>query len=80
MIYMCVCDMGNSPICSCMHGFQPVHWEEWNNRNWSRGCGRKTPLKAETERAANSSSSGAEVSVGEDGFLEQRCTKLPYFT
>uniref|UniRef100_A0A0R0J530 Receptor-like serine/threonine-protein kinase n=1 Tax=Glycine max TaxID=3847 RepID=A0A0R0J530_SOYBN len=74
-----VCDMGNSPVCSCMQGFQPVHWEEWNNRNWSRGCGRKTPLKAETERAANSSSSGAEVSVGEDGFLEQRCTKLPDF-
>ncbi|KAH1035062.1 hypothetical protein GYH30_055159 [Glycine max] len=54
--------MGNSPVCSYMQGFQPVHWEEWNNRNWSRGCGRKTPLKIETERAVNSSSSGAENS------------------
>ncbi|RZB42862.1 actin [Glycine soja] len=57
-----LCDMGNSPVCSYMQGLQPVHWEEWNNRNWSRGCGRKTPLKIETERAVNSSSSGAENS------------------
>ncbi|KAH1049874.1 hypothetical protein AAZX31_08G059000 [Glycine max] len=76
-----VCDTGNSPFCSCMEGFEPMHWEEWNNRNWTRGCGRRTPLKAEAERSANNSSSGAdrEVSVGEDGFLEQRCTKFPDF-
>ncbi|KAK7400462.1 hypothetical protein VNO78_11670 [Psophocarpus tetragonolobus] len=70
-----VCDIASHPFCSCMQGFEPKHWEEWNSGNWSRGCARRTPLKA--ERANNSS--GTEASVGEDDFLEQKCTKLPDF-
>lgn len=73
-----VCDMSksNSRICSCMKKFEPSNWDEWNNRNWSGGCKRVTKLKAETER---DNSSGTEASVGEDGFLEQMCMKLPDF-
>ncbi|KAK7362973.1 hypothetical protein VNO77_05098 [Canavalia gladiata] len=69
-----VCDLSNSPMCSCMQGFEPMHRDEWNSGNWSRGCKRMTPLKAERVNG-----SGTEVSVGEDGFLVQRCMKLPDF-
>ncbi|TKY59359.1 putative G-type lectin S-receptor serine/threonine-protein kinase [Spatholobus suberectus] len=72
-----VCDMSksNSPFCSCMQGFEPRHWDEWNSGNWSGGCARRTPLKAE-----RANSSGTEVSVAEDGFRRvQSCIKLPDF-
>jgi len=65
-----VCDISKEVVCSCMQGFQQGEWREWNAEN-SGGCKRRTPLKAERN------SSGTEVSVAEDGFLVQRCTKLP---
>nr|KYP51262.1 Putative serine/threonine-protein kinase receptor [Cajanus cajan] len=71
-----VCDMAKSPVCSCMQKFKPRNWDEWNSRNWSRGCERMTLLKAESERG---NGSGTEVSVGEDGFLKLNSMKLPDF-
>ncbi|XP_027348374.1 G-type lectin S-receptor-like serine/threonine-protein kinase B120 [Abrus precatorius] len=70
-----VCDLSNSPVCSCMQGFEPRNRDEWNSGNWSGGCERMTPLKA--ERASNGS--GTMVSVGEDGFSERKFMKLPDF-
>ncbi|KAL2343930.1 hypothetical protein Fmac_005215 [Flemingia macrophylla] len=74
-----VCDMAKSPICSCMEKFKPRNWDEWNRQNWSGGCERITPLKAESERGINNGS-GTAVNVGsEDGFLKQNSMKLPDF-
>ncbi|ESW31228.1 hypothetical protein PHAVU_002G220500 [Phaseolus vulgaris] len=64
-----LCDISKADVCSCMQGFQGG---EWNGGN-SGGCKRRTLLKAERN------SSGTEVSVGEDDFYVQRCTKLPDF-
>ncbi|KAK7252217.1 hypothetical protein RIF29_36016 [Crotalaria pallida] len=68
-----MCDMSNSniPFCSCIKGFKPKDEENWKSGNWSLGCKRVTPLKAEVGNGS--------ASVGEDGFLEQRCAKLPDF-
>ena len=68
------CDLSSSglPECSCIRGFEPKHKDQWDNGNWSGGCERVTPLKAET-------SASSEVNVGEDGFLERNCMRLPDF-
>ncbi|BAT73813.1 hypothetical protein LR48_Vigan01g068900 [Vigna angularis] len=67
-----VCDISKASVCSCLHGFQQGELSEWNDGN-SGGCKRRTPLKAERN------SSGTEVTVGDDGFSVQSCTKLPDF-
>ncbi|XP_027191297.1 G-type lectin S-receptor-like serine/threonine-protein kinase B120 isoform X2 [Cicer arietinum] len=64
-----VCDVSHSQVCRCIQGFEPTDMNSWKNGNWSKGCKRMTPLKAET--GSNSS--------GEDGFLVQRDLKLPDF-
>lgn len=38
------CDSLNSPICSCLRGFDPVNGQEWNSGNWTSGCARRVPL------------------------------------
>ncbi|KAJ1379173.1 S-locus glycoprotein domain [Sesbania bispinosa] len=70
------CDLSTSgsAICSCIRGFEPKHSDQWHKGNFSGGCQRMTPLKAE-----RNASSGTEVNVGEDGFLVRRCMKLPDF-
>ncbi|KAF3451603.1 hypothetical protein FNV43_RR07698 [Rhamnella rubrinervis] len=62
-----VCSSWESPICSCLEGFQPSHWDQWRERNWSGGCSRKTPLQCQR----NSSE--------EDGFVGVKSVKLPDF-
>lgn len=69
-----VCSLASSPICSCIKGFEPKNWGEWSNGNWSGGCKRRTPLKAQ-----NNTSNGTEKSIGEDGFSMIKCMKLPDF-
>ncbi|KAG6754766.1 hypothetical protein POTOM_040560 [Populus tomentosa] len=32
-----ICNAKNSPICSCMKGFEPKDADEWNSRNWTGG-------------------------------------------
>ncbi|XP_021719433.1 G-type lectin S-receptor-like serine/threonine-protein kinase At1g11300 [Chenopodium quinoa] len=42
------CDPKNSPICSCLKGFEPNNKDEWNKGNWTSGCFRRTPLQCGT--------------------------------
>ena len=39
-----ICRVNKDPICDCLKGFTPISQEEWDFRNWSKGCVRKTPL------------------------------------
>ncbi|XP_029117890.1 G-type lectin S-receptor-like serine/threonine-protein kinase B120 isoform X2 [Elaeis guineensis] len=40
------CDRTESvPACKCMEGFEPKFQSDWNRRNFSGGCVRRTPLK-----------------------------------
>lgn len=62
-----VCSSSESPICSCMKGFEPTHWDQWRQQNWTGGCSRKTPLQCQNS------------SVEEDGFASVKNVKLPDF-
>ncbi|XP_074272123.1 G-type lectin S-receptor-like serine/threonine-protein kinase At1g11330 isoform X2 [Silene latifolia] len=42
------CNATNSPICGCLRGFVPKNSTEWNKRNWTGGCVRKTLLQCDT--------------------------------
>jgi hypothetical protein len=66
------CDSKNSPICSCLWGFEPKKTEEWNRGNWTSGCVRRTPLQC--ERVNNNGSEGEK----KDGFLKLTMMKVPY--
>uniref|UniRef100_A0A0A9F543 Uncharacterized protein n=1 Tax=Arundo donax TaxID=35708 RepID=A0A0A9F543_ARUDO len=39
-----VCDASASPICDCLHGFSPASPRDWELRDNSAGCARKTRL------------------------------------
>ncbi|XP_028053611.1 G-type lectin S-receptor-like serine/threonine-protein kinase At4g27290 [Camellia sinensis] len=39
-----ICNVGNSPACSCLSKFVPQNQTEWGNGDWSNGCVRRTPL------------------------------------
>ncbi|MED6134158.1 hypothetical protein PIB30_034686 [Stylosanthes scabra] len=67
------CDPTNSPICSCLRGFEPRNAQEWNKGNWSSGCVRKKPLQCD-ERVRNNNSSGG------DGFVRLQNVKVPDFS
>ncbi|KAE8037846.1 hypothetical protein FH972_010401 [Carpinus fangiana] len=62
------CNSKNSPICSCLQGFEPKNTEEWNRGNWASGCVRRTPLQC--ERVNNGSDEG-----NKDGFLKLKMMK-----
>ncbi|XP_059436881.1 G-type lectin S-receptor-like serine/threonine-protein kinase At1g11330 [Corylus avellana] len=64
------CNSHNSPICSCLRGFEPKNIEEWNRGNWTSGCVRRRPLQC--ERVSNGSDGGKK-----DGFLELTMMKVP---
>ncbi|CBI38433.3 unnamed protein product, partial [Vitis vinifera] len=64
------CNSRDSPICSCLKGYEPKHTQEWNRGNWTGGCVRKTPLQC--ERTKNGSE---EAKV--DGFLKLTNMKVP---
>ncbi|KAK2975762.1 hypothetical protein RJ640_022201, partial [Escallonia rubra] len=38
------CNLGRSPVCSCLDKFVPKYQEDWANTDWSNGCVWKTPL------------------------------------
>ncbi|PIA60785.1 hypothetical protein AQUCO_00300359v1 [Aquilegia coerulea] len=44
-----VCDENNLPLCRCLNGFKPQSLKDWNMRNFSGGCVRKTNLKCGDE-------------------------------
>jgi hypothetical protein len=64
------CNSKNSPICSCLRGFEPKNAEEWNRGNWTSGCVRRTPLQC--ERMNNGSERGKK-----EGFLKLTMMKVP---
>ncbi|WOL07722.1 hypothetical protein Cni_G16469 [Canna indica] len=53
--------------CGCLQGFEPRSWEEWSAGNWTRGCGRRTPLSCEVNGSSSS----------DDGFQKVVGVKLP---
>ncbi|KAG6639638.1 hypothetical protein CIPAW_10G114700 [Carya illinoinensis] len=65
------CNLNNSPICSCLKGFEPKNREEWNRENWTSGCVRRTPLQC--MRA----STGTGEDGKKDGFLKAKMMKTP---
>ncbi|KAJ6978907.1 hypothetical protein NC653_027171 [Populus alba x Populus x berolinensis] len=66
------CDAKNSPICSCLKGFEPKNADEWNSRNWTNGCVRRKAMRC--ERIQNGGELGKE-----DGFLKLERVKVPDF-
>ena len=66
------CNSEDSPICSCLKGYEPKHAQQWNRGNWTGGCVRRTPLQC--ERPKNGSEEGKE-----DGFLRLTNMKVPDF-
>lgn len=60
------CDSQEPSTCSCLRGFEPKIKEEWDNKNWTSGCVRRTPLQC--------------GKVGKrDGFLKLERMKVPAF-
>ncbi|KAK7338993.1 hypothetical protein VNO77_19629 [Canavalia gladiata] len=68
------CNSQRSPICSCLRGFEPRNKEEWNRKNWTGGCVRRTPLQC--ERTSNQNKSADNKA---DGFLKLQMVKVPDF-
>ncbi|XP_057961787.1 G-type lectin S-receptor-like serine/threonine-protein kinase At1g11300 [Malania oleifera] len=67
-----ICNSENSPICSCLGGYEPKNVEEWNRGNWTTGCVRRKQLQCERRK------SGGDASK-EDGFLNLKMMKVPDF-
>ncbi|KAK7412250.1 hypothetical protein VNO78_03701 [Psophocarpus tetragonolobus] len=59
------CNWESSPICSCLSGYKPKNVEDWNRKNWTRGCVRRVPLEC-----------GEHT---KDGFLMLENMKVPDF-
>ncbi|XP_035835573.1 G-type lectin S-receptor-like serine/threonine-protein kinase At4g27290 isoform X3 [Helianthus annuus] len=38
------CNIDNSPVCSCLKGFEPVSPDQWRDTDWSQGCRHTIPL------------------------------------
>ncbi|CAA2967489.1 G-type lectin S-receptor-like serine threonine-kinase At1g11300 [Olea europaea subsp. europaea] len=66
------CNQDNSPICQCLRGYEPKNKQEWDERNWSGGCKRKTPLRCERSNNATDKSK-------EDVFSKLTMVKVPDF-
>ncbi|VFQ67160.1 unnamed protein product [Cuscuta campestris] len=39
------CNIQDSPICSCLRGFEPRNRGEWESGNWASGCVRRGRLR-----------------------------------
>ena len=63
------CSMAGNTICNCFQGFKPKYQGQWDSRNWSGGCVRKTTLQCETNNSL----------IRQDSFLEVHNVKLPDF-
>ncbi|KAL0300789.1 UNVERIFIED_CONTAM: G-type lectin S-receptor-like serine/threonine-protein kinase [Sesamum radiatum] len=46
-----ICDINNSPPCSCLVGFVPRATQEWDLFDFSGGCVRTSPLQCTSENA-----------------------------
>ncbi|KAI9083685.1 hypothetical protein K1719_034386 [Acacia pycnantha] len=65
-----ICNSQNSPICSCLRGFEPRNKEEWVRQNWTSGCVRREALQCERDR---NDSQTSKI----DGFWMLETVKLP---
>ena len=65
-----ICNSGNSPICSCLRGYEPMQFQEWSKGNWTGGCVRKKQLQCEI---TNSSDQQGKT----DGFFRLTTMKVP---
>ncbi|KAL2932341.1 hypothetical protein RDABS01_037751 [Bienertia sinuspersici] len=59
------CNPKGSPICECLHGFEPKNEGEWKEGNWSNGCIRRRQLLCGVN------------GVEEDRFLRVKHMKTP---
>ena len=67
-----ICNPRDSPICSCLRGYEPKYTEEWRRGNWSGGCVRKTQLQCEITNSSNQQGK-------QDGFFRLTKVKVPDF-
>lgn len=64
------CNPQSSPICTCLHGFEPRNKKEWDGGNWTSGCIRKVLLQCERNNSAGQESKS-------DGYFKLRNMKVP---
>ncbi|KAK3441368.1 hypothetical protein EUGRSUZ_B01365 [Eucalyptus grandis] len=67
-----ICNSKNSPICRCVKGFMPQSKEEWNRRNWTRGCIRETELNCQKNTSRSPS-----TQMKKDVFVHMKQMKVP---
>ncbi|KAL3749837.1 hypothetical protein ACJRO7_010890 [Eucalyptus globulus] len=67
-----ICNSKNSPICRCVKGFMPRSKEEWNGRNWTRGCIRETELNCQKNTSRSPS-----MQMKKDVFVHMKQMKVP---
>ncbi|KAI3456370.1 hypothetical protein Pfo_013033 [Paulownia fortunei] len=67
------CNAQDSPICSCLRGFEPTNTEEWERGNWTSGCQRRNQLQCDQ----NNNTGGAGGNG--DGFFRLQFMKVPDF-
>ncbi|KAK2967409.1 hypothetical protein RJ640_022341, partial [Escallonia rubra] len=66
------CNLKDSPICTCLKGFEPKNKEEWSRGNWTGGCVRRKKLQCDRNNTKG-------VEGKEDGFLKLSPVKVPDF-
>ncbi|KAF8090675.1 hypothetical protein N665_0469s0012 [Sinapis alba] len=64
------CNIRDDPPCKCVKGFVPRNDTEWNAKEWSKGCVRRTLLKCERNASNGGGGKG-------DGFLKLQKMKVP---
>ncbi|XP_076881354.1 G-type lectin S-receptor-like serine/threonine-protein kinase At4g27290 isoform X2 [Bidens hawaiensis] len=47
------CNIYNSPVCTCLKGFEPVSRDEWRVADTTRGCRRTVPLDCGPDEGFN---------------------------
>ncbi|CAL5408666.1 unnamed protein product [Camellia sinensis] len=67
-----ICNSKDSPICSCLRGFEPNRIDEWNSGNFTGGCVRRTNLQCERNDSSSQESK-------KDGFFVLTTMKVPVF-
>ncbi|KAK6133321.1 hypothetical protein DH2020_032984 [Rehmannia glutinosa] len=67
-----LCFIENTPICSCLRGYEPRNRGEWDRGIWSGGCVRTTLLQCERD-------DNATDRHREDGFTRLTLIKVPDF-
>ncbi|MCD7452937.1 hypothetical protein HAX54_018764 [Datura stramonium] len=64
------CNSLDSPICSCLRGFEPKNRDEWEKGNWTSGCVRRRSLQCDQQ--------SNKTSI-RDGFVKMGFMKVPDF-